>query len=192
MGVGIRSWLACNLPDLFRVLPGPVRRTIVFKHLGPACGTALQGRVEGCFPTLMGWSIASAEPFAEGKQRDSAVKLMLRGPNGELREHVTSHIIAGTGYRVDLARLRFLSGKIRVQIKLERNGAASLNRYFESTVRGLYFVGPASAANFGPLQRFAAGATYAASRVTAHVRQDLLRFPNRNIQAVALPSLTQR
>jgi hypothetical protein len=39
--------------------------------------------------------------------------------------------------------------------------APNLTRHFESSVRGLYFVGPAAAFSFGPLFRFVAGADYA-------------------------------
>lgn len=191
LGVGLRSWLASTMPDLYRVLPAAVRRIIVFKHLGPAGGTALQGRVEGKFPQLMGWSIQSAEAVTRSNGTPS-IKLTLTGPNGESREHITSHIIAGTGYRVDLKRLHFLSSDLRQLLRREKNGAASLNRYFESSVPGLYFVGPASVANFGPLQRFAAGAEYAAKRVTAHVRHELVRSTDRRRHPVAVPSVTQQ
>jgi hypothetical protein len=37
---------------------------------------------------------------------------------------------------------------------------------FESTVPALYFVGPAAANSFGPIQRFAVGAYFAARRVS--------------------------
>jgi putative flavoprotein involved in K+ transport len=191
LGVGIRSWLASNIPDLYRVLPAFLRRVIVFKHLGPAGGTALQGRVEDQFPQMMGWSINSVEALpSDGNE--PRLKLTLADPDGETREHITTHIIAGTGYRVDLKRLGFLSESVRNLIRREKNGAASLNRYFESSVRGLYFVGPASVANFGPLQRFAAGARYAANRVTAHVRGELVRSNRTSSAAMPATSLPQR
>ncbi len=186
LGVGVRSWLACAWPDLFRILPAAVRRIIVFKHLGPAGGTALQGRIHGRFPALLGWSIDSVEAVPGTDQ----IRMQLLGPKGEKREHMTSHIIAGTGYRVDLARLSFLPEELALQIQREPNGQPTLNRNFETSVKGIYFVGPAAAASFGPLMRFAAGAQYAATRITDHVRRELAREPQRSRSTVAVPSMT--
>jgi len=42
-------------------------------------------------------------------------------------------------------------------------------RNFESSVPGLYFVGLPAAHTFGPVQRFALGARFAASRITSHL-----------------------
>jgi hypothetical protein len=44
-----------------------------------------------------------------------------------------------------------------------------LDRNFETTVPGLYFIGAAAANSFGPLLRFAYGARYAAERVSRHL-----------------------
>lgn len=189
LGVGLRSWLASNWPDLYRVLPAGVRRTIVFKHLGPAGGVALQGRIAGRFPALLGWSVESVDAV---HTNGPAIKMVLLGPGGERREHITSHIIAGTGYRVDLSRLGFLSESIRSEVRRERNGQPSLNRTFCSTVKGLYFVGPASSASFGPLLRFAAGARYAAIRVTEHLVRELAASENVSESGMPVPSMTQR
>ena len=48
----------------------------------------------------------------------------------------------------------------------EYRGAPILTRNFESSVPGLYFIGVAAAASFGPLMRFTFGARYAARRLT--------------------------
>ena len=191
LGVGVRSWLASAWPDLFRVLPAAVRRFIVFKHLGPAGGTALQGRIHGKFPTLLGWSIDSVESVATGGS-EPRIRMMLSGPDGEKREHITSHVIAGTGYRVDLARLRFLSEEISAEVGLEPDGKPTLNRDCGSTASGVYFVGPAAAASFGPLLRFAAGSQYAATRVTEHVQRDLSRQASSVRTSVGVPTMTRQ
>lgn len=191
LGVGLRSWLACAWPDLFRILPASVRRTIVFKHLGPAGGTALRGRIHGCFSTLLGWSVDKVEAV-RGEAAGNGLRMTMTGPNGEQREHLTSHIIAGTGYRCDLSRLPFLPSSIASRIRVERNGQPRLNRNFESVVKGLYFVGPAAAATFGPLLRFAAGAQYAATRVTEHILQVTETNPAHGQAAVAVPSMTRQ
>lgn len=193
LGVGIRSWLASAWPDVFRVLPAAVRRVIVFKHLGPAGGTALQGRIHGKFPTLLGWSIDSVDSLSpELEGGEPRIRMMLSGPGGAKREHITSHVIAGTGYRVDLSRLRFLSERIASGIRLEPNGQPTLNRNFESTAKGIYFVGPAAAASFGPLLRFAAGAHYAATRVTRHIQHAFTRSTAAVQPSVGVPTMTRQ
>ena len=59
---------------------------------------------------------------------------------------------------------RDLAAQIR---RIER--APDLSRHFESSVRGLYFVGPSAAFSFGPLFRFVAGAEYAAPSLARHL-----------------------
>ena len=44
--------------------------------------------------------------------------------------------------------------------------APILTQHFESSVPGLYFIGAAAAASFGPMMRFTFGARYAARRLT--------------------------
>ncbi|HEV2238386.1 MAG TPA: hypothetical protein VGR57_17125, partial [Ktedonobacterales bacterium] len=69
-------------------------------------------------------------------------------------------VIAGTGYEVDVDRIPFVHPELAAEIvRVER--APNLTRHFESSVPGLYFVGPAAAFSFGPLFRFVAGADYA-------------------------------
>jgi thioredoxin reductase len=171
LGHGLRSWLSCTAPGAFHALPGALRRALVYKHLGPAGGTALDGRVEGRFPILLGWKIDSSE-LVLGTGKDAGkplVKLILIDGDGQRRQILTSHIIAGTGFRVALSRMRFLASSLRAGIRTEKNGTPRLSRSFQSSVPGLYFIGPASAASFGPLLRFAAGAHFAAEAVTGHL-----------------------
>jgi FAD-dependent urate hydroxylase len=77
------------------------------------------------------------------------------------------HVIAATGYRVDLDRLSILSTETRQRIQLT-GGSPALSANFESSVPGLYFVGLAAANVFGPFLRFACGAGFAARRLAKH------------------------
>ena len=73
-------------------------------------------------------------------------------------------MIAATGYQVNIDRISFIDESLRNRIEnVEKTPI--LNANFESTVPGLYFVGPAAANSFGPAQRFAVGAYFAARRV---------------------------
>ena len=49
--------------------------------------------------------------------QDGKVRLHLRGLDGSAREIVTEHIIAATGYKVDVERLAFLAAGIRSKLK---------------------------------------------------------------------------
>jgi hypothetical protein len=85
-------------------------------------------------------------------------------------------VIAGTGYRVALERLPFQDEALLSQMRLEC-AYPKLSLQFESSVPGLYFVGLASAAAFGPLTRFALGAGYTARKTSAHLRSTHSRHP---------------
>jgi hypothetical protein len=78
------------------------------------------------------------------------------------------HLLAGTGFDINVDRLSFLDDGLR--LRLDRVDAApALSRHFESSERGLYFVGPISAFAYGPLFRFVAGVTYTAPTVASHM-----------------------
>ena len=88
--------------------------------------------------------------------------------DGSERRLVVDHVIAGSGYDIDVERLEFIHPKLRCAIeRLER--APRLNANFETSVSGLHFIGPASAMSFGPLFRFVVGAEYTARVVSAHL-----------------------
>jgi thioredoxin reductase len=175
LGYSMRSWISSNMPGLMRALPGPLRDLVIYKHLGPAGGSSLRERVEGKFPTLLGWTISSAEMMEAPNAGDRRIKLTLTNTEGENREHITSHIIAGTGFRVDMKRYRFLNDAIRAEIECRRDGAPKLNRHFETSVKGLSMIGPVAHSSFGPLLRFAAGAEYAANQVTSQLARSLAK-----------------
>jgi hypothetical protein len=74
------------------------------------------------------------------------------------------HVIAGTGYRLDLDRLGYLEPSLRAGVKVVA-GAPVLDRHFESTIPGLFFVGALAAPSLGPLMRFVAGTHFVGPRV---------------------------
>jgi len=78
------------------------------------------------------------------------------------------HIIAGTGFRPSISRLKFLEPSLLSAIKTVED-APILSRSFESSVPNLYFIGLASAFDFGPLTRFACGAEFTAKHLTRHL-----------------------
>jgi hypothetical protein len=82
---------------------------------------------------------------------------------------------------VDLERLKFLNPEIRSNLKTVESSPA-LSPTFESSVRGLYFVGVAAANSFGPVMRFAFGAAFAARTVA---RTMLKSRPRETVSASA-------
>ena len=173
LGSSLRSWLSCVSPATLRRLPFALRRALTYKHLGPAGGVSLQGRIEGRMPILAGWHIVAAELVPREIGANPRVRLTLRNAAGQMREHTTAHVIAGTGFRYQLSRLRFLSSGLLDRIRTEPTGAPALGAYFEASVPNLYFIGPVASTSFGPLLRFAAGAGYAAPRLAGHFQREL-------------------
>jgi thioredoxin reductase len=110
----------------------------------------------------------------EATVESDRVRLQLSPEGAEPLELTVDHVIAATGYRVDVDRIAFLDASLRARIDTVKK-TPILSSHFESSVPGLYFVGAAAANSFGPAQRFAFGARYAARRVAsrlAAVRSD--------------------
>src|SRR5437867_2673442 len=155
LGPGLRSRFFSNAPMAFHCLPERLRLHLVSTTLGPSGGWFIRDKVIGRVPLLLGYTPQRAE--IEGGR----VRLHLRGTDGAERDILTEHIIAATGYKVDIERLTFVSSEIRSQLKAV-NGTPVLSSAFESSMPGLYFVGIAAANSFGPVMRFAYGAGFAA------------------------------
>jgi thioredoxin reductase len=166
LGPGWRSRFFADAPMMFHYWPESLRLKTVRKHLGPSGGWFAKEKVVGKLPVLLGHTVVCTE--AQG----STARLQLRTADGGEREIVTDHIIAATGYKVDLERLRFLSTEIRAKVKAV-DGTPVLSKTFESSVPGLYFVGVASANSFGPVMRFAFGAGFTARRLAETMAKSL-------------------
>ena len=158
LGPGMRSRFFSDAPSLFHYLPESLRVKTVEKTLGPSAGWFVKDRMARV-PSLSGCTTESAG-VENGK-----VRLHLRSADGTERDVFAEHLIAATGYKVDLGRLGFLNLEIRSQVKTV-NGSPVLSSDFESSVPGIYFAGLAAANSFGPVMRFAFGAGFAARRLT--------------------------
>jgi thioredoxin reductase len=168
LGPGLRSSFFSNAPAAFHRLPESLRLKIVRSHLGPSGGWFTKDKVIGRIPLLLGYSLERAEV------RNGCVHLHVRAADGSMREVETERIVAATGYRVNLERLKFMSGDIRSKIQTVE-GTPVLSSAFESSVSGLYFVGLAAANSFGPVMRFAFGAGFAAQRLTVSMAKSLAK-----------------
>jgi len=167
MAPGLRSRFYEDAPDIVRLLPRATRHQIFRTFLGPAGPWWMKDMVEREVPLLLGRDIRSAAPSG------GRLRIILDGADGT-QEIMTDHLIAATGFKIDVGRLGFLGDTLRDRIGAV-NGMPTLSANFESSVRGLYFVGLASAPTFGPLMRFMLGSDFAARRVSAHVTRAALR-----------------
>ncbi|HKV45909.1 MAG TPA: NAD(P)-binding domain-containing protein [bacterium] len=167
LGPGLRNRFYAYAPMLFHGMPPQTRLQILRTWLGPSGAWPVKDRVER-MPLLLGYTPRSAEV------RDGRAELRVVGPDGEKREIPTHHIIAATGYRVDLRRVVFLSDDLRAQLR-SVGYAPTLSPDFQSSVPGLYFVGLASALAFGPVMRFVLGARYTARRLARHLATPMAR-----------------
>ena len=149
-----------NTPTAFRRLPQDMRIIKARTVLGPNGSAWLKHRVDGVIETLTGHRVKEA--LAEG----SGVRLLLDGPKQSSID--VDHVIAGTGFRVDPARLPFLPEALRTGIATV-NGFPVISRACESTVPGLYFVGAPAAVSNGPSARFIAGTHNTAAKVARSV-----------------------
>ena len=174
LGPGWRPLLYAEAPLLSRWLPDATR-----PRLGPSGGWFVRDPFAKV-PHLLGYRIKKAEVL------EDRVHLHLIADSGAERVLRAQHVIAATGYQIDLRRLPFLNEEIRSQLKLVRNSLV-LSSTFESSLPGLYFVGCMATNDFGPIMRFAAGAKFTA-------RQLLKRFtravPTVEPQPFAQPSKT--
>ncbi len=155
LGPGLRSWLCQNLPSLFRYVPGNARLEIVRRHLGPSSPGPMKARLEA------GVTLRLGEHLEKAEEEHGRLRLSLRDDDGSQQEIVTDHLIAATGYVPDVRRLDFLSSELRAALRTHSHMPV-LTRDFESSVHGLYIVGPGAVNTFGPLMRFMVGAEYAA------------------------------
>jgi cation diffusion facilitator CzcD-associated flavoprotein CzcO len=137
-----------NTPHAFRMLPESYRIEKARTVLGPNGSWWLKDRVDGVVDVLTGSRIRAAVAQDEG------VRLGLDGPGQSTVD--ADHVIAGTGFRVDITRLPFLPERLRGAIKT-LNGHPLVSRVGQTSVPGLYFTGAPTVLSIGPSSRFIAG-----------------------------------
>ncbi len=163
LGHGWGDWAVSELPQVFRRLfPMEKRHRFVASSWGPSGAWWLRNRIEGRIETRLRTEIRSAR--AEGKR----VRLTVEGPDGP-DDIMTDHIIAATGFEVDLDRLDYLDPALKASIACDGK-VPHLDPRFETSVPGLFIVGIASAPTFGPVMRFMFGAKHVAPVLARRLR----------------------
>jgi cation diffusion facilitator CzcD-associated flavoprotein CzcO len=177
LGEGLPLWFYSTAPMLFRRFPQRIRFEKVRTELGPAGAWWLKDRVIGKVQILL-------QAFVSGARiRRGRALLDVVGHDGTIPEMATDHVICATGYRFALDRLPFISQCLKSQVQ-NVDQQPVLSSAFESSVRGLYFTGVASASCFGPAMRFLHGAHYTARCVSQSIAKQTRRYvaPPRLIQ----------
>jgi thioredoxin reductase len=163
IGFGWESLAVSEMPQWFRrLLPVDLRHRYVAKTWGPSGAYWLRQRVEDRIEILLNCKVHQA------KAEHGRVCMEIQVPDGT-KTVWTDHVIAATGYKVDLDRLDYLSPGLKQSIARE-GGAPVLDSQFETSVPDLFIVGIASAPTFGPVMRFMFGAKHVAPVLTQRLR----------------------
>jgi cation diffusion facilitator CzcD-associated flavoprotein CzcO len=166
IGRGWRSYFCAEAPLLFYRMPKQLKERAIRSHMHPAAGWFMREQVEGRIPTTLGLTPVAAQA------KDGRAVLTLADGAGAQTTQSFDHVIAATGYRVNLKRVPFLSESLRSQIALT-NTSPLVSDNFETSIPGLYAIGLSAMEMFGPLMRFMVGAEFAAPRVAAHLERKI-------------------
>ncbi len=149
------NWLL-HYPLVFRHFPVELREWITRRAVRPAGARWLYDRVHGHVRLSTDTRLLAATP--------SGGTLQLRLSDGTERQ--VDHLIVATGFRPSLRKLDVLGPELRSEIA-EHGGLPVLNRWLESSVPRLHFVGALAGHSFGPICRFVSGARVSAMQVAA-------------------------
>jgi thioredoxin reductase len=86
-------------------------------------------------------------------------------------ERRVDHVLMATGYRVDLAKYRFLAPDLLAEIR-QLDGYPAVTAGFRTSVPGLHFTGAPAARNFGPLLYFVTGTEFASKELASWFRRN--------------------
>lgn len=143
-----------STPDLYRRFPRRLQDRMSVRSLRPAGAAWLVSRLTDV-PITLSREVVWAQELGG--------RLKLGLDDGTSR--TCDHVLLATGYKVDVRGYSFLSRSLLDRLDL-RGGYPRLRNGFESSVRGLHFLGAPSAWSYGPLMRFVAGTEFAAPTLT--------------------------
>jgi thioredoxin reductase len=155
-------WALSYYPHPYRRLPAGARHYLVRRVLGPLGAWWLRDRFEGKV------QVSEVERILAADTSDGHPALTVRTHTGGTDRLSADHVIAATGYRVDLAAMDFLGHELRTALAVSR-GTPRLGAGYVSSVPGLYFTGLPAAASYGPVMRFVCGTEFASPRLARHL-----------------------
>ncbi|MET9903518.1 FAD-dependent oxidoreductase [Streptomyces sp. NPDC006446] len=155
-------WALSYYPHPYRYLPARSRHYLVRRVLGPLGAWWLRDRFEGKV------AVREVRRIVRAGVTDGSPVLTVQTHGGRVDELSADHVIAATGYRVDIAAMDFLGHELRAELAVSR-GAPKLGAGYRSSVPGLYFTGLPAAASYGPVMRFVCGTEFASPRLARHL-----------------------
>ncbi|MFG2607306.1 FAD-dependent oxidoreductase [Streptomyces sp. NPDC048514] len=155
-------WALSHYPHPYRFLPEATRHHLVRRVLGPLGAWWLRERFESRV------QVREIERLTGAEAPDGSPVLTVRLPDGRTERLSADHVIAATGYRVDIAAMDFLGPELRTRLAVSR-GTPKLGPGYVSSVPGLYFTGLPAASSYGPVMRFVCGTEFASPRLTKHL-----------------------
>ena len=178
LGVGVKSWAFARFPGACHYLPDWIRVELLRTQIPPSGAWWLRDRCERA------GSVSLATRVVGALACESKIKLTLSSEDCAGFDRSYDHVIPATGFSVDIDQLSFIDQEMRRSI-VRIGTAPRLDRAFQASVPGLYFIGPSAAMSFGPLCSFVAGAAHAAPIVSAHLKSALSKASAaRMVQAV--------
>lgn len=155
-------WALTYYPHPYRRLPAQARHYLVRRVLGPLGAWWLRDRFEGRV------RVSEVRRVLSTDTADGHPALTVLTPTGGTDRLSADHVIAATGYRVDLAAMDFLGHELQTALAVSR-GAPRLGAGYVSSVPGLYFTGLPAASSYGPVMRFVCGTEFASPRLVRHL-----------------------
>ena len=155
-------WALSYYPHPYRYLPAEARHYLVRRVLGPLGAWWLRDRFEGKV------QVSEVDRIVRTDVADSSPTLTVRTQAGRTENLPADHVIAATGYRVDISAMDFLGHEMRTRLAVSR-GTPRLGAGYVSSVPGLYFTGLPAAASYGPVMRFVCGTEFASPRLVKHL-----------------------
>lgn len=111
--------------------------------------------------------ISTGRSVASAKEVGDEVELKL----DDGTERRVNHVLMATGYRVDMARYKFLSPELLSEIR-QLDGYPAVTAGLNASVPGLHFTGAPAARNFGPLLYFVTGTEFASKELASWFRRN--------------------
>ncbi|MFD1661019.1 NAD(P)-binding domain-containing protein [Streptomyces caeni] len=155
-------WALSYYPHPYRFLPARTRHYLVRRVLGPLGAWWLRDRFEGRV------QLQEIARLVRASAPHGGPSLTVLTHTGRTVELHGDHVIAATGYRVDIAAMDFLAHELRTELAVSR-GTPKLGAGYVSSVPGLYFTGLPAAASYGPVMRFVCGTQFASPRLVRHL-----------------------
>jgi cation diffusion facilitator CzcD-associated flavoprotein CzcO len=166
VGASWVSYLLQHFPLLGYHIPERLRLWLTRTYLGPAGAWWVRDRFE--HRVSFDDDVAALAATPDGDR----LGMTITTASGARRRFAADHVVSGTGYRFELDRLPYMDPTLRGSLR-RIAFAPALDRDCQSSVPGLYFMGPLGAATFGPMQRFVAGSRFATPTVFRHIEAAL-------------------